>query len=160
MELRGDGDERRARSLARAAAYVREMGPVSGTPGERNLREIRCIDPEAIADVIEYADAIGWHPGVTFHEPGHPLHGQRLGCIIGVMTDPVTALPTGAVSRTYIDEKLHKIGKAKTLGSPAGIIRLTSDEDVLLGLHLAEGLETALSAMAKARIRTSSAYMV
>jgi hypothetical protein len=65
------------------------------------------------------------------------------------MTDPVTARPTGAVSRTYIDENLHKVCKAKTLGSPAGIIRLTPDEDVSYGLCLAEGLETALSAMAK-----------
>ena len=84
-----------------------------------------------------------------FHEPGHPLHGQRLSCIVGVMTDPVTARPTGAISRTYIDENLRKIGKAKTLGSPAGVVRLSRDEDVLQGLHLAEGLETALSAMAK-----------
>ena len=65
------------------------------------------------------------------------------------MTDPVAAQPTGAISRTYIDENLHKIGKAKTLGTPAGIVRLSRDEDVLEGLHLAEGLETALSAMAK-----------
>jgi putative DNA primase/helicase len=65
------------------------------------------------------------------------------------MTDPVTARPTGAVSRTYIDENLRKIGKAKTLGSPAGVVRLSRDEDVLQGLHLAEGLETALSAVAK-----------
>ena len=65
------------------------------------------------------------------------------------MTDPVTARPTGRSSRTYLGPGLKKIGKAKTLGSPAGIIRLTPDEDVTYGLWLAEGLETALSAMAK-----------
>ncbi len=43
----------------------------------------------------------------------------------------------------------RKVGKAKTLGSPAGIIRLTPDEDVLGRLHIAEGLETALAGMSK-----------
>ena len=74
--------------------------------------------------------------------------GKGLGAIIAVMTDPVTATPTGAISRTYLHEGL-KIGKAKTLGKPAGIIRLSEDADVLEGLHLAEGLESALSAMSK-----------
>jgi hypothetical protein len=63
------------------------------------------------------------------------------------MTDLVTALPTGAVSRTYIGPDLTKIGKAKTLGSPTGIVRLSADHEVLEGLFLAEGLETALAAM-------------
>ncbi len=149
--VRGEDDEQKAHSLAQAAAYVREMRPVRDTHGERYLRELRRIDTEeveAIGDVLERIDALGWHPSVYFHEPGHPLHGRRLGCIIAVMTDPVTARPTGAINRTYIDENLHKVGKAKTLGSPAGVVRLSLDEDVLEGLHLAEGLETALSAMA------------
>jgi hypothetical protein len=125
------------------------MRPVRCTPGERYLREIRCIDTDAVADVLERVDVIGWRLRAYFHEPRHELHGQRLGCIVGVMTDPVTALPTGAISRTYIDENLRKICKAKTLGSPAGIIRLTRDEEVTCGLCLAEGVETALSAMPK-----------
>jgi hypothetical protein len=125
------------------------MRPVRGTRGERYLREVRRIDTDVVADVLERVDVIGWRSRAYFHEPGHELHGQRLGCIVGVMTDPVTALPTGGISRTYIDENLHKVCKAKTLGSPAGIIRLTRDEDVAYGLCLAEGLETALSAMAK-----------
>jgi putative DNA primase/helicase len=147
--LQGAGDSQDARGLVRAADYVRKMRPVRGTPGERYLREIRRIDTDEAADVLERVDAIGWRPQAYFHEPDHPLHGQRLGCIVGVMTDPVTGRPTGAISRTYIDENLRKIGKAKTLGSPAGIVRLSRDEDVLQGLYLAEGLETALSAMAK-----------
>jgi hypothetical protein len=91
-------------------------------------------------------DAIGWHPAVYFNEPGHALHGRKLGAIISVMTDMITAEPTGAISRTYIHEG-RKLGKAKTLGSPAGIIRLSEDADVLEGLHIAEGLETALAGM-------------
>ncbi len=143
-----EDDEPRARGLAIAATYVREMQPVRGTHGERYLRETRRIDTDAIADVLERTDAIGWHPAVFFNELGHAMHGRRLGCIVGVMTDPITARPTGAISRTYVDDDLSKVGKAKTLGSPSGIVRLTPDEDVLSGLHLAEGLETALTAMA------------
>jgi putative DNA primase/helicase len=64
------------------------------------------------------------------------------------MTDPIRAKPTGAISRTYVDDDLRKVGKAKTLASPSGIVRLTPNGDVLSGLRLAEGLETALTAMA------------
>jgi hypothetical protein len=51
------------------------------------------------------------------------------------MTDAVTAKPTGGISRTFLREG-QKVGKAKGLG-PAGIVRLTPDEDVLGGLHIA-----------------------
>jgi hypothetical protein len=129
------------------ATIIRELVPVRGTPGEQYLREVRRIDRDLIADVLERTDAIGWHPSVLFREDGHPLNGRYLGCIVGVMTDATTAGPTGAISRTYIDADLRKIGKARTLGSPAGVVRLSLDENVLKGLHLAEGLETALSAM-------------
>ena len=112
------------------------------------LRVERKIDTEVIADVLERVDAIGWHPAVPFREKGHPLDGKRLGCIIAVMTDVITAAPTGAISRTYIREG-RKVCPAKTLGSPAGIVRLSLDEDVLEGLHIAEGLETALDVMAE-----------
>jgi hypothetical protein len=125
---------------------VYELVPVRGTPGEEYLAEARKIDTGAIADVIERTDAIGWHPAVLFGKQGHALDGRRLGCIVGVMTDPVTALPTGAISRTYISEG-YKVDKAKTLGKPVGIVRLSEDADVLEGLFLAEGVETALASM-------------
>jgi hypothetical protein len=132
---------------------VRELAPVRGTPGEAYLREIRGIDVDAIVDVLERVDAIGWHPQVYFNESGHPLNGRHLGCIVGVMTDPVTAQPTGAISRTYLDQNLRKVGKAKTLGAPARMVRLSPDEDVLEGLVLGEGLETCLAAAANYGLR-------
>jgi hypothetical protein len=147
--VQSESDEQKGRALASAAGYVAEMGPVHGTPGELYFSKTRCIDTDAIADVLERVDAIGWHPRVYFNQPGHPHHGQRLGCIVGVMTDPLRSRPTGAISRTYLGPGLKKIGKAKTLGLPAGIIRLTPNERVTDDLWLAEGLETALSAMAK-----------
>jgi hypothetical protein len=135
----------RALILARQIAF--ELRPVLGSPGETYLRDARKIGTSAIEDVLERTEAIGWHPAVYFNEPGHALHGRKLGCIVGVMTDPITAMPTGGISRTYIHEG-QKVTKAKSLG-PAGIVRLSLDEDVLERLHIAEGLETALGAMSK-----------
>jgi hypothetical protein len=142
-------DRRRA---ARIAAIVRELVPLRGTPGEAYLRETRRIDVDAIADVLERTDAIGWHPSVFFNEPDptkplHEFHGRSFGAIIAIMSDPVSGKPTGAIARTYLNDG-RKVCKAKTLVAPVGIVRLTRDEDVLEGLILAEGLETALDAMA------------
>jgi hypothetical protein len=145
--------KRSARRLAFAKRIVSEMSPLIGTPGEAYLRDVRGIDTKAIADVLGCKDAIGWHPQVYFGqpdptEPFHELNGQKLGCIVGVMTDPVSSLATDAISRTYIGQDGRKVGKAKSLGVPAGVVRLSPDEDVALGLVLAEGLETALAGMA------------
>ena len=70
-------DDRDARALMFAKQIVSEMRPILGTPGETYLRDIRRIDTEAIADVLERIDAIGWHPAVYFNEPGHALHGRK-----------------------------------------------------------------------------------
>ena len=118
---------------------------ILGSPGETYLRGARKIVTSAIEDVLKRTDGVGWHPAVYFNEPGHALHGRKLGAIISVMTDMITAEPTGAISRTYIHEG-QKVTKAKGLG-PAGIVRLSLDEDVLERLHIAEGLETALAGM-------------
>ena len=135
----GKRDEECIRALI--ARIVRELAPIRGTPGEAYLRDIRKVDTRAISDVLERTDGIGWHAAVYFNEPGHALHGQRLGCIIAVMTDATTAQPTGGISRTYIHQG-RKIGKAKGLG-PAGVVRLSPDDEVTSGLFIAEGLERA-----------------
>jgi hypothetical protein len=101
-----------------------------------------------IADMLAEPYAIGWNPAVFYREEGHPLDRRRLGCIVGVMTNPVTAQPTGAISRTYIGPDGKKIGKAKSLGAGGGVVRLSRDDDVLEGLYLATGLETSLAAAA------------
>src|ERR1700722_6747022 len=138
-------DDRDARALTSAKTTVLGIGRLLGSPGETYLRDARKIVTSAIEDVLERTDGVGWHPAVYFNEPGHALHGRKLGCIVGVMTDPITAMPTGGISRTYIHEG-QKVTKAKGLG-PAGIVRLSLDEDVLERLHTAEGLETALTGM-------------
>jgi hypothetical protein len=115
-------DERRARDLKSAKSIASGVCPLLGTPGEAYLRKTRCIDTATIQDILARADAIGWHGAVYLNEPAHALHGQRLGCIVGIMTDPVSGRPTGAISRTYIGPDLSKVCKAKTLGAPMGAI--------------------------------------
>jgi len=96
-------------------------------------RENRC-DRLASRSLLQSARPRAARPAPWMHHRGDDRfrHGQE-----------------GAISRTYIDESLRKVSKARTLGSPAGIVRLTPDEDVTNGLCLVEGLETALSAMMK-----------
>jgi Toprim domain len=145
-------EARHERDLASARRIVAGVVPVAGTAGEAYLRDVRKINVATLRDVLETVDSIGWNPSVYFaqsnhEEPFHELDGQRLGAIIGIMTDPITARPTGGISRTYLHEG-QKVMKAKSLG-PGGIVRLSADEEVLGGLHLGEGLETCLYAMAK-----------
>jgi hypothetical protein len=128
------------------------LQPILGSPGERYLGETRGIDTTVIAGLIAEPRAIGWHEGVYFNQRGHALHGQRLGCIVGVMSDPVSGEPTGAISRTYIGSDGKKVGKAKSLGQGGGVARLSRDEDVLEGLFLGSGLETCLAAAAHSEL--------
>jgi hypothetical protein len=140
-----DEAAREAFILRMSAKAIAGMVPIIGTPGEAYLRDVRKIDTGAIADVLNSTAAIGWDPESFFREDGHRLDRQRLGAIVALMTDPLTALPTGGISRTYIHDG-QKVAKAKGLGT-AGVVRLTPDEDVLAGLHIGEGLETCLAAM-------------
>ena len=142
-----DGEAKRARESA--ARYVASLAPLLGLPGEDYLRLTRGISTESIKETLATIDAIGWHSSVYFNEPDHPLHKQKLGAIIGIMTDPATGKPTGAISRTYIHEG-RKVAKAKTLSSPKGVVRLSPDDEVRGAgvLFVCEGIETALAAMA------------
>ena len=134
-------------NLKIAARIVSQIAPLVGTPGEEYLRSIRLINTAPIADVLSSTYAIGWHPSVLFREDGHELNGQRIGAIIGILIDPVSAEPTGAISRTYMHEG-RKVGKAKSLAG-SGVVQLSPDDEVLQGIHLAEGLETALDMTAR-----------
>jgi hypothetical protein len=137
-------DEEHVRNLRSAARIISQIRPIADSPvALRYLREVREIDVDAIADVLGEVDSIGWRPSVYLNEPGHGLNGKRLGAIVAILTDPLTAKPRGAISRTYITPDLKKIGKAKSLAG-SGIARLSRNEDVLEGLHICEGLESAL----------------
>ena len=138
-----------------AARIVARMQPLWDTLGEAYLRDARLIDVShwAVRRALEDVETLGWCAQTLFREEGHELNGQYLGAMIGILTDPVTAKPTGGVTRTYIHQNV-KIGKAKSLGGVGqlGIIRLTPDEEVGGGLFISEGIETALSGMSDPRL--------
>jgi putative DNA primase/helicase len=155
-------DPAEAARRARKWKFLREvvdetvfrLTPVLGSPGETYLRDERCIDTglPTIRRALETIAAIGWHPAVYFSqpdssEPFHELHKQRLGCIVGVMTDPATGEQLGPISRTYLFRG-KKVGKAKTLkraeNERLGIVRISPDVDIGR-LAVAEGIETALA---------------
>jgi hypothetical protein len=155
-------DPREAARRARWWAFCREvieetvsgLRPILGSPAEIYLRDERAIDTNlpAIRRALVTPAAVGWHPAVYFsqkdsNEPFHELHGRRLGCIVGIMTDPATGERLGPISRTYLlDGK--KVGKAKTLKraeiEKLGVVRVSPDNDISrLGVN--EGFETALA---------------
>jgi putative DNA primase/helicase len=144
-----------ARNTASAARILAQTQPLIGAPGETYLRDVRGIDPThpALERLLEDVEALGWCERVYFKQPdpdkpGYELNGQHLGAIIGILTDHVTGEPTGGITRTYIHQG-RKVCRAKSLGTVGrlGVIRLTPDDEVESGLHLCEGIESALSAM-------------
>ena len=151
---------RRARKWAFCRERVEEtvfgLRPILGSPGETYLRDERAIDTSLpiIRRTLETVAAVGWNPSVYFgqkepDEPFHELHGRRLGCIVGIMTDPATRERLGPISRTYLlDGK--KIGKAKTLkraeAERMGVVRVSPDTDIRR-LGVGEGIETAWSVL-------------
>jgi hypothetical protein len=52
-------DDRDARALMFAKQIAFELRPILGTPGETYPRDIRKIDTEAVADVLERTDGVG-----------------------------------------------------------------------------------------------------
>lgn len=95
--------------------------------------------------------------GRGLHLPGDaPLrfHGrcprgrERLPAMLALMSDARSAEPCG-VHRTFLapDGGGKAPGQAKMMAGRAGVIRLVPDEDVTLGLGIAEGIETSLAVM-------------
>jgi hypothetical protein len=147
--------EEQARNASSVAKIIGRTQPIIGTPGEVYLRDVRRIDVShwAICRVLENVETLGWCERTYFRQPdpskpGHQLHGQWLGAIIAILSDPVTSQPTGGITRTFLHQG-RKVCRAMTLGGVGrlGIIRLTPDDEVETGLHICEGIESAMSAM-------------
>ena len=144
-----------ARNASSVAKIIAQLQPIIGTPGETYLRDVRKIDVShwAIRRVLEDVETLGWCERTYFRqpdlsEPFHELHGQHLGAIVAILTDPVSGARTGGITRTFIHEG-RKVGKARSLGGVGrlGIIRLSPDDEVGESLNLCEGIESSLSAM-------------
>jgi hypothetical protein len=89
--------------------------------------------PEDIA-----GDAIRFHPALTFN-------GARVGAMVALFRDIRTNEPCG-IHRTFLDGAGAKLDR-RMLGRARGAaIKLDADENVALGLHIGEGIESCLAA--------------
>jgi hypothetical protein len=120
---------------ARAMRIWSEARPLAGSPAETYLRSRGCILPP--------------DPDVLRFHPRCPRGRDRLPAMIARMTDPETNRPVG-VHRTFIrpdGSGKADVTPAKQMLGNAGIVRLVEDAEVLHGLGICEGIETALAVM-------------
>ncbi len=129
--LRSEPQESQTPDLARR--ILRESTPARGTLAETYIASRGVTLPERC-------------PALRFH-PLCPRGTERLPAMVALMTTPETNQPCG-VHRTFL--RPDGAGKAET-GTPkmmagtAGIIRLSPDDEVTLGLGICEGIETGLA---------------
>jgi hypothetical protein len=87
------------------------------------------------------------------YHPACPRGTERWPAMVAQMTDAETGEPVG-VHRTYLARdgsgKAPGAMPAKMMVGKAGVIRLTPDEAVTIGIGIAEGIETALAVMQRA----------
>jgi DNA polymerase len=111
--------------------------PLAGTIGERYLAETRGIDVSKLPPSIH--DALRFHPRCVFGARAHHP------CIIALMRDPVTAVPTG----------IHRIGLAVENGTVRKLDRMALGRMGVVMLWpkngsgqlvVGEGIETTLAA--------------
>jgi putative DNA primase/helicase len=119
------------------AKLWRAAVPIAGTIAETYLRDARGIRMPA------------WPADLRFH-PHCPRGADRLPAMLAVMRDPVAGQAVG-LHRTFLaadgaDRLRDPMGKAM-LGH-AGMVMLSPFAEVTQGLHIAEGVESALSALA------------
>ncbi len=133
--------------IDRAMTIWKEAMSPRGTPVELYLRHRRLSLPQ---DVLK-ADALRFHPACPFRlDDGTRV---RLPTMLGLMRDIKTNEPR-AIHRTALKEdgsgksELPGLGNAKKMLGPSrnAVVKLTSDDDVIEGLGVAEGIETGSDA--------------
>ena len=147
-----DGDRERQQDQAREEKARRRVGFIDGlwrrtwieavlprgSPIERWLQARRIPLDQLELDRLP----LRWAPRC-------PLGKGSAPAMVALMTDPITCEPVG-LHRTFLSPN----GCAKATARPrrmlgkAGIIRLSPDDEVGLGLGICEGIETGLSIIA------------
>lgn len=120
----------------RALALFKEARPIGGTLAERYLRQTRRIDLDALPSLDH---ALRFHPSCPFGDERHP-------CLLALFRDVHNDEPR-AIQRIAIASDLSKIGGMAYGSTFDAAIKLSPDDAVTDGLCVAEGVETALSAM-------------
>ena len=101
--------------------------PLPETLGFRYFTATRGLDIGVLGDL---SHALRWHEG--------------FGAVVALMTDPLGNEPCG-IHRTFLNADATK-RERKMLGRQ-GLVHLSPDQDVLDGLGIAEGIETALGVL-------------
>jgi putative DNA primase/helicase len=124
-----DADQRSALALR----LWNEACDPRGTVVEEYLASRALTVPEDVAGAV-----------IRFH-PALKLEGAQVGAMLALFRDIRTNKPCG-IHRTFLNAAGRKIGR-KMLGRAGGAaIKLDADEEVTLGLHMGEGVETCLAA--------------
>lgn len=112
-------------------AIWRNSRPLADSIAETYLRSrgVRCG-----------GDALRFHPSCPFRKERHPA-------VVALMVDAVTNEPRGVHRTALLPDGSGKAAPGKMmLGAAKGaVVKLSADEDVTLGLAIAEGIETALA---------------
>jgi putative DNA primase/helicase len=122
-----DPDER-ARTT-KAHRLWHQATSIRGSLGERYFLEHRHLE----VTQLKVGHALRWHAGIR--------------AVIALMTDPISAAPLG-IHRTFLGPDGAKLER-KMLG-PQGVVRLSPDEAVTIGLGVTEGIEDAIAVMLSA----------
>jgi hypothetical protein len=127
------------RELARR--LWRESVRPAGTPVEAYLARRGLTVPDRPDD-----------PRVIRFHPACPRGGERHPAMLALMTEAESNRPRG-IHRTFLlpdgSDRLRD-GMGKAMLGNAGVIRLSPDGAVTMGLGIAEGIESALSVMQRA----------
>ena len=110
-----------ARSLWKTAV------PLPDTLGQRYFVERRQLRIGVLGDLHH---ALRWHEGI--------------GAVVALMTDPLTNKPCG-IHRTFLAADGTK-SERRMLGRQ-GVVRLSPDDEVTLGLGITEGIEDGLAVL-------------
>jgi hypothetical protein len=110
-------------------------GDPTGTVVEVYLRSSRGVflPPEMAGNVIRF------HPRLW-----HVDSGQHLPAMVCLFRDIRTDEPCG-IHRTWFDQSARKLDRKMYGRTKGAAIKLSDDEDVTLGLHIGEGIETCLT---------------
>jgi hypothetical protein len=112
--------------VATAQRLWSETVPLDGTLGERYFVEHRNLDVSR----LELDHALRWH--------------KETRAVIGLMTDPRSGDPVG-IHRTFLQPDGTKLER-KMLGRQ-GVVRLSPDDSVTMGLGITEGVEDGLAVL-------------
>jgi hypothetical protein len=80
---------------------------------------------------------------IRFH-PALRFDGSVVAGIVALFRDIKTNEPCG-IHRTFLDADGRKLGRRMLGRAKGAAIKLDADEEVLAGLHVGEGVETALA---------------